>query len=95
MASFRKLGKRWRARIRKKDFPVLSDMFYTKAQAQEWASRKEAEMRAFKFQDPHIIADKPLLTAIMSYKQEQTSIKPLGQKQSWGPEESKNYFMPS
>ena len=78
MATFQKIGKRWRARIRRKGFPAQSEMFDTKAQAQEWASRQEADMRALKFQDVRIIADKTLGAAIDRYTEEQTQVKPLG-----------------
>lgn len=82
MATFQKVGKRWRARIRRKGFPALSEMFDTKAQAQEWASRQEADMRALKFQDARIIADKTLSTAIERYQEEQTSVKALGKNKA-------------
>ncbi|MBW9335697.1 site-specific integrase [Herbaspirillum sp. RU 5E] len=78
MATFQKIGKRWRARIRRKGFPAQSEMFDTKAQAQEWASRQEADMRALKFQDVRIIADKTLASAIDRYVEEQTQVRPLG-----------------
>ncbi|MDR6583450.1 site-specific integrase [Herbaspirillum frisingense] len=78
MATFQKIGKRWRARIRRKGFPAQSEMFDTKAQAQDWASRQEADMRALKFQDVRIIADKTLGSAIDRYVEEQTQVKPLG-----------------
>lgn len=68
MATFQKIGKRWRARIRRKGFPAQSEMFDTKAQAQEWASRQETGMRALKFQDVRIIADKTLGSAIDRYR---------------------------
>ncbi|MGC4243995.1 MAG: site-specific integrase [Herbaspirillum sp.] len=78
MATFQKIGKRWRARIRRKGFPAQSEMFDTKAQAQDWASRQEADMRALKFQDVRIITDKTLGSAIDRYVEEQTQAKPLG-----------------
>ena len=78
MATFQKIGKRWRARIRRKGFPAQSEMFDTKAQAQDWASRQEADMRALKFQDARIIADKILGTAIDRYIEEQSQVKTLG-----------------
>lgn len=82
MATFQKIGKRWRARIRRKGFPAQSEMFDTKAQAQEWASRQEADMRALKFQDARIIADKLLGAAIDRYIEEQTQVKPLGKNKN-------------
>ncbi|MDY7547241.1 hypothetical protein QN360_17715 [Glaciimonas sp. CA11.2] len=57
MATIQKIGKRWRARVRKQGFPAVSDMFDTKARAQEWASKVESDMRSLKFQDGRIIAE--------------------------------------
>ena len=82
MATFQKIGKRWRARIRRKGFPAPSGMFDTKARAQEWASQQEADMRALKFQDARIIADKTLEAAIVRYIEEQSSAKPLGRNKA-------------
>lgn len=82
MATFQKIGKRWRARIRRKGFPARGRMFDTKAQAQEWASRQETGMRALKFQDVRIIADKTLGSAIDRYREEQTPTKPLGKNKT-------------
>ncbi len=33
MATIEKIGKRWRARVRKTGFPAISEMFDTKVQA--------------------------------------------------------------
>jgi hypothetical protein len=39
-------------------------MFDMKARAPEWASKVENEMRAFKYQDECIIADKTLVSLL-------------------------------
>src|SRR5450830_317051 len=82
MVTFQKMGKRWRARIRRKGFPALSEMFNTKARAQEWASQQEADMRALKFQDARIIADKTLAAAMDHYIEEHSSTKPLDENKA-------------
>lgn len=55
--NYSKIGKRCRARVHKQGFPAVSEMFDTKARAQEWASKVESDMRSLKFQDGRIIAE--------------------------------------
>ncbi|HJW56779.1 MAG TPA: hypothetical protein VJ577_16045 [Burkholderiaceae bacterium] len=78
MATFIKIGKRWRARVRKTEFPTLSETFDIKARAQEWTNRMEADMQARKFKDVRIIADKTMGDLINRYTEELTAKKPLG-----------------
>ncbi|WP_061943005.1 site-specific integrase [Collimonas pratensis] len=82
MATIQKIGKRWRARVRKQGFPAVSEMFDTKARAQEWASKVESDMRALKFQDERIISDLTLGTLIDRYTEEIGAKKPFGKNKT-------------
>jgi integrase len=82
MATIEKIGKRWRARVRKTGFPAISEMFDTKAQANTWASEQEADMKARKFQDPRIIADKTFGFLIGRYIEEFGTTKPFGKNKA-------------
>lgn len=82
MATIQKIGKRWRARVRKQGFPAVSDMFDTKARAQEWAVKVESDMRSLKFQDGRIIAEMTLGTLIDRYTIEIGAKKPFGKNKA-------------
>ena len=82
MASIIKIGKRWRAQIRRKGFPDATQTFDTKARAQEWASKTEADMRALKYQDERIISDMTLSTLIDRYTDEIGQTKPFGKNKA-------------
>lgn len=82
MASIIKIGKRWRAQIRRKGFPDATQTFDTKARAQEWASKTEADMRALKYQDERIISDMSLSTLIDRYTDEIGQTKPFGKNKA-------------
>jgi hypothetical protein len=49
MATFLKRGETWRAQVRRKDYKAVTATFPTKAQAQAWARKIEAEMDAQRF----------------------------------------------
>ncbi|WP_211461179.1 hypothetical protein [Collimonas silvisoli] len=82
MASIIKIGKRWRAQIRRKGFPDATQTFNTKARAQEWATKTEADMRALKYQDERIISDMTLSTLIDRYTDEIGQAKPFGKNKT-------------
>lgn len=49
MATYQKRGDRWRAIVRKKGHPTVSETFSTKALAERWAKKTEHDMEAGQF----------------------------------------------
>lgn len=54
MASIYRVGSKWRAQIRIKDKPTLSEMFDTKAAANKWAREQETALHKTKTED-HLV----------------------------------------
>ena len=57
MATYLKRGETWRAQIRRKGHKAVTATFPTKAQAQAWARKVEAEMDARRFNDTRGLAN--------------------------------------
>jgi hypothetical protein len=70
MASILKVGDAWRAQVRRKGHKSVSETFPTKAQAQAWARKVEAEMDARRFKDARGLANITLKELIDWYSEE-------------------------
>jgi integrase len=78
MATFLKRGDTWRAQIRRKGYKAVTATFPTKAQAQAWARKIEAEMDARRFMDTRGLANITLKELIDWYSEEIGSAHPFG-----------------
>jgi integrase len=80
MASILKVGDAWRAQVRRKGHKSVSETFPTKAQAQAWARKVEAEMDARRFNDVRGLANITLKELIDWYSEEIGGTHPFGKK---------------
>lgn len=78
MATFLKRGDTWRAQIRRKGHKAVTATFPTKAQAQAWARKVEAEMDAQRFTDARRLANITLKEIIDWYSEEIGGAHPFG-----------------
>jgi integrase len=78
MATFLKRGDTWRAQIRRKGHKAVTATFPTKAQAQAWARKIEAEMDARRFMDARRLANITLKELIDWYSEEIGGEHPFG-----------------
>lgn len=78
MATFLKRGDTWRAQIRRKGHKAVTATFPTKAQAQAWARKIEAEMDARRFMDARGLANITLKELIDWYSEEIGGEHPFG-----------------
>jgi ribosomal protein S17E len=78
MASIPKLDDAWRAQGRRKGHKSVSETFPTKAQAQAWARKVEAEMDARRFNDVRGLANITLKELIDWYSEEIGGAHPFG-----------------
>ena len=78
MAAFLKRGDTWRAQIRRQGQKVVTKTFPTKAQAQAWARKIEAEMDARRFMDARGLANITLKELIDWYSEEIGGAHPFG-----------------
>ena len=82
MATFVKVGTKWRAQIRQKGYPATSKNFDTKALAVQWARRIEADM------DAGIATAKPVKSSttvgqlVDRYINEMSAAKPFGRNKA-------------
>lgn len=53
MATLEKRGDYWRAKIRRKGYPIQSRSFDTKAQAEQWTSDTENDMDKKRYRRSH------------------------------------------
>ena len=67
---FLERGDAWRAQIRRKGHKAVTATFPTKAQAQVWARKVEAEMDAQRFMDARGLANITLKELIDWYSEE-------------------------
>lgn len=70
MASILKIGVSWRAQIRRKGHKPITETFPTKAAAQAWARKIEAEIDAKRFKDTRDLHDISLEKLIDRYTEE-------------------------
>jgi integrase len=82
MASVIKIDGKWRAQVRRKGFQTETKTFDTKAQANAWAARIEADMLAMRHQDRRILANKTLADLIDRYTEEIGAVKPFGRNKA-------------
>jgi integrase len=82
MASFTKIGKSWRVRIRRAGFPPVTKTFTTKARAQEWAMTTEVQLNKGELTDREMIADVTVGDLIKRYCDELTKKKPFGKNKT-------------
>lgn len=78
MASILKIGKNWRAQIRRKGHKPITETFSTKALAQQWARKIEAEIDAKAFKDTRDLEAIILGDLIDRYKREIGAEHPFG-----------------
>ncbi|WP_322403873.1 hypothetical protein [Massilia luteola] len=78
MATFIKRGETWRAQIRRKGHKAVTATFPTKAQAQAWARKVEAEMDAQRFTRARGLANITLKELIDWYSEEIGGAHPFG-----------------
>jgi hypothetical protein len=78
MASFIKRGETWRAQVRRRGHKAVNATFPTKAQAQAWARKIEAEMDARRFMDARGLANITLKERIDWYSEEIGGAHPFG-----------------
>lgn len=76
MAYITKRGDKWRAQIRRVGHPSISETFTTKARAEAWARKKEADMDEGK--KDATIPDDTFAELIDKYVEEIGSVKPIG-----------------
>jgi integrase len=82
MATFLKRGETWRAQIRRKGHKAVTATFSTKAQAQAWARKVEAEMDARRFDDTRGLANITLKELIDWYFDEIGATHPFGKNKT-------------
>lgn len=82
MASIIKIDGKWRAQVRRKGFPTETRTFDTKAQANIWAQKIEADMLAMRHQDKRILANKTVADLIDRYTEEIGAIRPFGRNKA-------------
>jgi len=78
MATFLKKGETWWAQVRRKGHKAVTATFPTKAQAQAWARKVEAEMDARRFNDTRGLANITLKELIDWYFEEIGAAHPFG-----------------
>lgn len=79
MASILNINGRWRAQVRRKGHPAYTETFTTKAQAQEWARRIEAQIEAGKRPDGRAVLGRAYLVrdAIEDYRKLRAHSRPV------------------
>jgi integrase len=82
MATYLKRGETWRAQIRRKGYKAVTATFPTKAQAQAWARKVEAEMDARRFNDTRGLANITLKELIDWYFEEIGAAHPFGKNKT-------------
>jgi integrase len=76
MAMFEKRGPgQWRARVKKKGYPIVTKTFATKAKAEEWARAQEAAMDDGRWQDRREAEATTLSAALTRYYKQVTPTK--------------------
>src|SRR5690606_14622828 len=70
MASIRKHGEGWQARVRRKGLPESTRTFQSKADAERWARSTEAEMEQGRFVDRTLAENSTLAEILERYLQE-------------------------
>jgi integrase len=78
MASILKIGASWRAQIRRKGHKPITETFSTKASAQQWARKIEAEIDSKKYQDGRGLDKIALSEIIDKYTEEIGAEKAFG-----------------
>lgn len=78
MASILKIGSSWRAQIRRKGHKPITETFSTKALAQQWARKIEAEIDAKRYQDGRGLDKITLKELIDQYNEEIGAEHPFG-----------------
>lgn len=78
MASILKIGTSWRAQIRRKGHKPITETFPTKAMAQQWARKIEAEIDSQKYQDGRGLDKIALSEIIDRYSEEIGAEKAFG-----------------
>lgn len=78
MASIQKIGDKWRAQIRRKGHPSITQTFDKQAHAKSWSARIEEDIRAGIFNDERRLADISILDLIAKFEEE------LGRKKAFG-----------
>lgn len=79
MASIINIKGRWRAQVRRKGHPAYTETFATKAQAQEWARRLEAQIDAGKRPEGRSVIGRAYLVsdAIQEYRRLRAHSRPI------------------
>lgn len=88
----------YRARIRLKGAPEMSESFFSRRKAVEWASRMEAEIRAGRYFDKKYQKEKTFGEFIGRYIEKELpknpkSFKKLKMQLSWWKKHLKDYFL--
>jgi integrase len=78
VATFQKIGSKWQARIRKKDYPSTSANFNTYDEAKKWATATEAAMDKKTLADKRAMKDLTLGTLVTQYFNKEKPTKPYG-----------------
>jgi integrase len=78
VASITKIGEKWRAQIRRKGHPSITQTFDKQAHAKAWAARVEEDIRAGAFNDERRLADITIDDLITKFEAE------LGKKKAFG-----------
>jgi hypothetical protein len=82
MASILKVGSTWRAQVRRRGHKSISETYATKAQAQVWARKIEAQMDARTFSDERGLANLTLKLLIDWYCEVIGGSRPFGKNKT-------------
>lgn len=82
MASIAKIGDKWRAQIRRKGHPSITQTFDKQAHAKAWAARIEEDIRAGMFNDERRLADITIDDLIDKFEEEMGKKKAFGRSKS-------------
>lgn len=82
MASIAKIGDKWRAQIRRKGHPSITQTFHRQAHAKAWAARIEVGIRAGVFNDERRPANSSTIDLIDKFELEMGKKKAFGRSKS-------------